>query len=64
MVKDIKPFGYWRDKENCKKHIELCDYNLKLFRKKHNRGYVSLRVNGWLDELFPKEKLILVEETV
>jgi hypothetical protein len=64
MVKDIKPYGYWGIKENCKKHIELCDYDLKLFSKKHNRGYKSLRDNGWLDELFPKENLILVEEMV
>jgi hypothetical protein len=56
MVKERKPYGYWSVKENCKKDIELCDYNLMLFKEKHNRGYVSLRDNGWLDEFFPDRK--------
>ena len=26
-----KPQGFWDDKENCRKYIELCDNNLSVF---------------------------------
>jgi hypothetical protein len=56
METNYKPAGYWDIKENCKKHVELCDYNFKLFREKYSRGYKSLIDNQWLDEFFPDRK--------
>jgi hypothetical protein len=56
METKYKPSGYWNIKENCKKHVELCDYNFKLFREKYSRGYKSLIDNQWLDEFFPDRK--------
>jgi hypothetical protein len=51
-----KPQGFWDDKENCRKYIELCDNNLSVFHEKYSRGYKSLRDNGWLDEFFPDRR--------
>jgi hypothetical protein len=56
VVVKFKTSGYWNVKENCKKHIEECDYNLVTFRQKYSRGYKSIRDNGWIDEFFPDRK--------
>lgn len=48
-----KPAGYWRNYDNC--YNEAKKYKTtKEFCIKAGGAYVSARVNGWLDEFFPK----------
>jgi|688.fasta_scaffold89963_2 predicted GIY-YIG superfamily endonuclease len=48
-----KPNGYWNDKEKCR--VESIKYKVRNeFSKKCSKAYYYSRINGWLDEFFPK----------
>ena len=53
LTPKCKERGYWDNKENCKAVAITCK-NRKEFKLKSNRGYNISRLNGWLDEFFPK----------
>lgn len=50
--KEVKPRGYW-DYEHCKE--EALKYKKRAdLQRGCSRAYKVARINGWLDEFFPK----------
>jgi hypothetical protein len=48
-----KPKGYWKNYEHCKE--EAKKYKTKnQFKKGNESAYQATRINGWIDEFFPK----------
>ena len=55
MVETTKPAGFWNNKENIKKVIEESKINsITHLKNEYPAAIQSIRVNGWLDEFFPK----------
>jgi hypothetical protein len=63
MIPTQYPMGHWNEKKNVIDVISGCK-NKTEFAKKYKGAYKSVIRNGWMDELFPKKKLILEEETI
>lgn len=51
MIKEnMKPKGYWNDKNNCAKVAALCSSRYE-FSKKYYSAYNSSLKNGWIDDI-------------
>ena len=51
MIKEnMKPKGYWNDKNNCAKVAALCSSRYE-FSKKYSSAYNSCLRNGWIDDI-------------
>ena len=51
MIKEnMKPKGYWNDKNNCAKVAALCSSRYE-FSQKYSSAYNSSLRNGWIDDI-------------
>lgn len=50
IKKNIKPKGYWNDKDNCSKVAALCSSRYE-FSKKYSSAYNSSLRNGWIEDI-------------